>query len=250
MASRVVLITGANSGVGYGVTQVLASASEKFHVIMASRSLERATKAKAEIEASGIEGRLSTVQMDVTDPDSVGKAADRVGQEFGKVDVLVNNAGVASIDQDVLTRFRTCLTTNVIGTALVTAAFRPLLLKSSKPTSIYVSSGSGSLTRTANLMTSKLPIPGSTDAYQASKAALNMIALQERADYHEQGLKVFIVCPGFVRSNLRGTSPDLVSGWGLAKDPRTAGETMLSIIRGQRDADEGKFIHEDGIYPW
>ncbi|EXJ86167.1 hypothetical protein A1O1_06537 [Capronia coronata CBS 617.96] len=250
MASRIILITGANSGVGYAATQVLARASEQYHIIMASRSLEKATKAKSEIESAGIKGRLSTVQLDVTDQESIQKAATSVGQEFGKIDVLVNNAGVGNVDVDVATRFKACLTINTLGPALVSAAFRPLLLKSSTPTSIYVSSGGGSLARVADLTAAKPRAPGSPDAYQASKAALNMVALQERADFHDQGLKVFIICPGFVRSNLRGTSPELVSGWGMAKDPVTAGETLLSIIQGERDADEGKFIHKDGIYPW
>lgn len=139
----------------------------------------------------------------------------------------------------------------MLGPALVSAAFRPLLLKSSNPTSIYVSSGAGSLSRAADGTNAKLPAPGNPDAYSASKAALNMIALHERADFHDKGLKVFIMSPGFVRSNLRGTSPELVSGWGQAKDPRIAGETLLSIIQGERDADEGKFIHtQNGVFPW
>jgi NAD(P)-dependent dehydrogenase (short-subunit alcohol dehydrogenase family) len=217
---------------------------------MASRSLEKAKSAMSEIEAAGIKGQLSTVQLDVTDKKSIEQAVAIVQQEFGRLDVLVNNAAVGSRDPDVKTRFQLCMDTNVIGPAVVSAAFRPLLLKSSKPYSIYVSSGVGSLARASDPRSATYRSLSNGEAYRASKAALNMLALQESIEFSSTALKVFAFCPGFVRSNLRGESEDARSGWGAAGDPKLSGEGILSIMQGERDADAGQFVHKDGIYPW
>jgi len=83
-----------------------------------------------------------------------------------------------------------------------------------------------------------------------SKSALNMWALQESKELKEKGIKVFIMCPGLVRSNLRGKAEDMVSAGGNAGDPAVSGQTMLSIVEGKRDEDVGKFVHKDGLYDW
>ena len=241
---------GANSGVGFATAKVIACASEVFHVIMASRSLEKAKSAMSEIEAAGIKGLLSTVQLDVTDERSIEQAVALINQKFGRLDVLVNNAAVGSRDPDLKTRFQLCMDTNVIGPAVVSAAFRPLLLKSQKPYSIYVSSGIGSLARVSDPTSITYRGIPNGEAYSASKAALNMIALQESIVFSSTALKVFAVCPGFVRSNLCGPSEEARCGWGKAGDPQVSGELILSVIQGERDADAGQFIYRDGVYPW
>lgn len=140
--------------------------------------------------------------------------------------------------------------TNVVGPGVVAAAFRPLLLKSSKPYSIYISSLVGSLTLATDPTSPVYRNLSNGEAYRASKTALNMLAIQESVEYSDTALKVFAVCPGFVRSNLRGTSEEERNGWGDAKDPEIPGKLLLSIIQGERDADAGKFVHVDGVYPW
>ena len=140
-----------------------------------------------------------------------------------------------------------CLETNAIGAALVSDAFRPLLFKVPSPYSVYVSSGAGSLERAS------VPNPQSLlheDAYRASKAAMNMIAVDERTKHGPKGLNVYVMTPGFVVSNLRGTSEEERSGWGGAGDPDTAGKAILDIIEGRREGDAGKFLTRDGVYPW
>jgi len=234
--------------VGYAATKVIATASEDFHVIMACRSIEKAENAKKEIVGVGIKGALSTVQLDVTDKKSIEKAAEWVQTKFGKLDVLVNNAGIGNKDPDVKTRFQATFETNVIGPAMVAEAFRPLLLKSENPYAIYVSSGMGSLGLSSNADTFLVG-----DAYRASKAALNMVMLREWAQFKAKGLShVFAVCPGFVISNLRGKSEEARNGggFGQAGDPEDSGRLLLSIIEGKRDSDAGLFVHKDGTYPW
>lgn len=266
MSSRIVLITGeatsrttldgqslmikgANSGVGYATSQVLAQASKEFHVLMAGRSMEKLKAAKAEIEAAGgLKGQLTTLELDVTKEASIENALRQVETEFGQLDVLINNAAVGSIDNNPRTRFEAVFQTNILGPVLVTEAFRPLLLKSKNPYSIYVSSGAGSISSTAK--PSNYPEPPNADAYRSSKASLNMLAVYEYRTYKDNGLKVFPFCPGFVVSKLRGDEEEKMNPGGLAGDPRVSGESILSILQGERDADVGKFVHKDGVYDW
>ncbi len=217
---------------------------------MASRSLVKAKSAMSEIQAAGSKGPLSTVQLDVTNERSIEQAVIFVHQKFGRLDALVNNAAVGSRDPDVKTRLQLCMDTNVIGPAVVSATFRPLLLKSPKPYSIYVSSGAGSMARASDPTSMTYRSLSNGEAYRASKAALNMIALQESIEFSATALKVFAVDPRFVGSNLRGQSEEARSGWGKAGDPQVSGETILRVIKGERDADAGRFVNRDGVYPW
>jgi NAD(P)-dependent dehydrogenase (short-subunit alcohol dehydrogenase family) len=244
--------TGANSGIGFATSKVLVKASNTFHVIIASRSVEKAQAAQSEIEATGIKGTLSTIQLDVTDRKSIEAAAANVKEEFGRLDVLMNNAGVGSMGHDLQTGFKLCLETNVVGPAMISEAFRALLFKSKNPYSIYVSSGERTLLRNAAQVFTR---PGyenvrGSGAYQVSKAALNMLVVLEAGEYGPKGLKVFALSPGFVVSNLRGKSEEARTGWGKAGDPEVSGQIVLDIVQGRRDANVGSLIHKDGVYPW
>jgi len=255
MSLRTVLITGANSGVGLATIKVLTSASTDYHVIISARSISNAQIAKSEIEAENPRSasRLSIVQLDITDGASISRARDFVEKEFGHLDALINNAASGNGDPDVYTRYKICMDTNVVGPAVVADVFRPLLLKSSNPYSIFVSSGAGSFGRAIerfNGTRDKPPEPTNGGAYHVSKAALNMLALREHHAYVDKGLKVFAVSPGFVVSNLRGTSEELRTGWGKAGPASVAGETLLSILDGKMDADVGKLVYKDGVYDW
>lgn len=108
----------------------------------------------------------------------------------------------------------------------------------------------GSLARAADPTDPYYPGFPQGEAYRASKSALNMVALQEIAQLEGAPLKIFIMCPGLVRSNLRGKDEEAISAGGRAGDPADSGRLMLDIIQGGRDADIGKFIHSNGIYSW
>jgi NAD(P)-dependent dehydrogenase (short-subunit alcohol dehydrogenase family) len=230
----------------------LADTSADYHVILAGRNQDALERSKNEIEATGIKGTLSVVILDVTSEDSVEKAAAEVEKQFGKLDVLVNNAGLSDNtlpkEWSLKQKLDQILTTNVTGPAIVSQAFRPLLLKGSDAKSIYVTSGLGSLSNCSNPESKQYH--SKWTAYRTSKSGLNMWALQDYKELAPQGVKVFTFCPGLVRSNLRGPDEEFVSAGGNAGDPAVSGESILKIVKGERDADVGKFVHKDGVYPW
>ncbi|KAL9075860.1 MAG: hypothetical protein Q9161_001253 [Pseudevernia consocians] len=245
----IVLITGANSGIGYAASKVIASASPKYHVLMASRSLAKGESASAAVRApAGIKGQVSSIQLDVTDETSIAAAAARVESEHGRLDVLVNNAGIASKAATLKEQLQRTFDTNVIGAALVAQAFAPLLAKSPNPYLLHISSGLGSMTFASDKGRAEYGVD--IRPYRMSKAALNMLALQDAKVLGKQGVKVFAVCPGLVESNLRGEAAEERSAGGRAGDPEVSGETILGIMEGGRDADVGKFVYKDGVYPW
>lgn len=214
---------------------------------MTGRSLDKVNAAISEIKNGGAKATLSALQLDVTDEDSIKDAARAVDESHGRLDALINNAGVGCRVPDLKTRLTMCLTVNAIGSALVSDAFRPLLLRSKAPYSVYVSSGGGSFERNLQPSANKLAFD---EAYRISKAAQNMIAVREHMEYGVRGLKVFVMSPGCVVSNARGTSEEERNAWGAAGDPDVAGDTILRIVLGERDADVGKFVVKDGLYPW
>lgn len=229
---------------------MIASSAPKYHVIVAARSLSKAESAIESLRSSSkIQGTLSPLELDVTSEPSIHAAVQKVSADFnGRLDILINNAGISSKSPDLKTRFLDTYATNVVGVALTTDAFAPLLLKSSRPYLINVSSGLGSLRKASNPI--DLHYAVYTTAYRTSKAALNMLTIEQEKELGKKGVKVFAVCPGLVRSNLRGTKEEERSAGGRAIDPQVSGELILSVLEGKRDGDVGKFVFKDGVYPW
>lgn len=242
-------ILGANSGVGYATAKVLTAASADYHVIIGARNTAKGAEALKSLQSNpNTKGSLSTVHIDMTDKSSISAAAKQVEQEFGRVDALINNAGIYVASGDVDYELESQFKTNVVGAALTTRAFLPLLLKSTGAYLVYITSSLGSVTEAST--------PGSPFAafkgigYRVSKQAMNMVMVEEHKEFAPQGIKVFSVCPGLVESNLRGTAPEAVNAGGRARPAEDSGKMLLSVLEGDRDADVGKYLHFDGIRPW
>lgn len=240
---------GANSGIGFATAKTIVSALSDYHVIIGSRSLQNGQNALQEIQSSETtKGSLSSIQLDVTDATSIESAAKQIELEFGHLDVLINNAGVFSQAQSTKTAMEETFAVNCIGPALVAKAFNFLLMKSARPYSIFISSILGSLSEAADPTSPVHYYDGVT--YRMSKAALNMLVVQQHKLFGPKGIKVYAVCPGLVRSNLRGKSEEDVSAGGRAGDPIVPAEMILGITEGKRDADIGKFLRGERVLNW
>ncbi|KAJ5550857.1 hypothetical protein N7535_001204 [Penicillium sp. DV-2018c] len=242
----IILITGANSGIGYATTQILAE-HPNHHVIMGCRDLTKGEKALSQLQSANPKRTISLIQLDVEDDTSIAKAVDTVTQKFNRLDVLISNAGTGSVNLTGRAKLQEIFSVNVFGAMLVTEAFIPLLLKSEKPYMIQVSSSLGSL----GLATDKSYVAYAVtyDEYRMSKAALDMLTVQMHKRLQGR-VRVFAFCPGLVRSNLRGTDEASITANGVAGDPLDSGRGILSILLGERDEDAGGFVHRGGRYPW
>ncbi|ETN41073.1 uncharacterized protein HMPREF1541_03008 [Cyphellophora europaea CBS 101466] len=243
----IVLVTGGNNGIGLAACQLFATKSD-YHCIMASRSLDKGKKALESIQSSNPSGTVSLVQLDVTSDDSIAAAVEEVKAKHGRLDVLINNAGICPVEFS-RTLLRDCLETNTISPAVVTEAFAPLLLKSSSARLIYVTSALGSIEKRSDPTDFAYDAP--YKAYRISKAALNMLVACDAYEYKGQ-IKTFAFCPGFVITDLAGMREEKEQG-GVAKSPDGSARGLLAIAEGKRDEENGRFLHDEepgNLYPW
>jgi NAD(P)-dependent dehydrogenase (short-subunit alcohol dehydrogenase family) len=243
----IALVTGGNNGIGLATCQLFA-AQPNYHCVMASRSIEKGRKSMSDIQAKGSADAMSLVQLDITSDSSIAAAVEEVKTKHGRLDLLVNNAGVCPEDFSRST-MRDCLDTNAISPALVTQAFAPLLLKSSNPRLIYVSSQLGSITLRGD--PKNVAFEEDYRTYRTSKAALNMLVACDAWEYKDK-IKVFAFCPGYVITDLAGER-EAKEKAGIAKTADTSAQGLFAIAEGKRDQEAGKFLYDvecGNLYPW
>ena len=226
---------------------LLGSASN--HVFICSRTLEKGEAAIKDLKSRNLPGSMSLLHLDVTKEEHINAAADQIAKECGRLDVLINNAGIARSSAPKLgDQLRETMETNVIAVVNLTEAMAPLLEKSTKktPRIINISSGAGSITQRMN---PKGPYYKMMSIqYRTTKSALNMVSASQYVMYEEKGIKVFTFCPGFTVSNLGGPGHNTAENG--AKPTADAATAIVRVVNGERDDEAGKFIHESGSYPW
>lgn len=232
----------------------LSAASSEFHVLLGSRLVDKGEKALADLQSAygqSLKSPISVIQLDVCDQESIQSAKTEIETRFGKLDVLINNAGIIVYQQvDQLTALRQTFDTNVFAQQIVTESLEPLLRKSAKPYIIYISSEMGSITTRLDptFMFDKLR----GEPYRMSKAALNMLAACHRRNY-EDWCKVGAFNPGWCVSNLSGPQGLEMRKKGGARDPREPALEIANIVLGKRDEDiakNGMLDADGGILPW
>jgi NAD(P)-dependent dehydrogenase (short-subunit alcohol dehydrogenase family) len=193
---EVALVTGANRGIGLEVARQLAARG--YEVLLSARDGEKAAAAAAEVaESTG--GAVRALTLDVADPESIRAAAEQVQADPGRLDVLVNNAGVGS-DFGVsgtapdFDKVAVALETNFYGAYRLTVALLDLLRASQHPRIVNVSSGMGGVTE----------MGGWSPGYRVSKAALNAMTRILSAELSGNGFLVNSACPGFVNTEMGG----------------------------------------------
>lgn len=236
-ADTVALVTGANKGLGRETVRRLAELG--WTVLLGARDPERGQAAARELTRSG---DIRFVHVDVTSQKSVDAAAALVLNDFGRLDVLINNAGIiggtSSVEKTTAADFLACYGVNVLGPVRMTQAFLPLLRASSYPRVVMVSSGMGSITITSD--PDRVESTIQSLVYTSSKTALNMITSQYAKAL--PGILVNAADPGY-------TATDLNEHRGFQSvDEGT--EVIVELATSGPGGPTGGFFDRFGPVPW
>lgn len=229
----ITFITGANKGLGYETARRLTALGHT--VILGARDVQRGEAAAAKLGAR-------FVRIDVTDDASVAGAADDIAAHEGRIDTLINNAGITGphraapdlTGEDAALVFNT----NVLSVVRVTRAFLPLLGKSDAPAVINVSSGLGSfgLVHDPDRIESTVIAP----LYCASKSAVTMLTLQYARAL--PGIRFNAVDPGYTATDLNGNTGTQTVTEGT--------DAIVALATEEPAAGTGRFLDRSGTVPW
>ncbi len=237
---RVVLITGANKGLGKEIARQLGGLG--YTVVLTSRNEAAGKAVVEELRDAGCDAHVA--RLEVTNPDHIASVATYLEETFGKLDVLVNNAGIA-LEWDggptTAEKMRKTFEVNVIAPYMITEALIPLLTKSDDARVINHSSMLGSL-GTAETMwnqVSTFMAPG----YSASKAAINMITVIHAKRLAPQSIVVASAHPGWVKTDL-GTNA-------APMEVRDGAKTVVEMVTVSREEfPSGQMSHMGKRLPW
>jgi NAD(P)-dependent dehydrogenase (short-subunit alcohol dehydrogenase family) len=239
-AKKSVLITGANKGIGFEVAHQIGKAG--WTVLVAARNKALGKEAVAKLQAEGLD--VHFVHIDLGAPETAKAAAQIIQNQFGKLDVLINNAGInmqgdgppSKVDLGALDAI---MRVNYVGAVAVTQAMLPLLQRAGKAQVINVTSELGSVSLQTDPKWKFAPVK--LLAYCASKAALNMFTVQLAYEFRDGSIAVNAINPGYTATDLNGHS-----------GPQTVGEGAAEIVRvALLDAPvTGKFLETGGEIAW
>ncbi|CAL29136.1 SDR family NAD(P)-dependent oxidoreductase [Staphylococcus carnosus] len=232
---RVVLITGGNKGLGYETAKELKNKGYKVYI--GSRSEDRGKKAANELG-------VNCVQIDVTDVETLRNAAHEIREAEGRLDILINNAGISGdvkkVDEVTGADVERVYDTNVFGIVRTIHMFVPLLEQSEQPVIVNVSSGLGSFGMVTDPDTLESKV--NSLAYCSSKSAVTMLTVQ-----YAKGLpnmQVNAADPG-------PTNTDLVGDFSNNSKPASQGVVpIVKLATIDKNGPTGKFIGVDGEMPW
>lgn len=242
---RIALVTGANRGIGREIVRQLAATGH--HVLLSARDPERARTAAEELRAAG--RTVEPMHLDVTDAASVSDVHQAVEDRFGRLDVLVNNAGIRVEpygrvpSAQPLELWRETFETNLFGMVVTTTTLLPLIRRSVAGRIVNVSSLLGSVTThsdphsyTYSEKFKALP------AYSASKSGVNSWTAHLAYELRDTTVRVNAVHPGYTRTDMNDGDGDL--------DVADGARTAVLMAQGNADVPQGSYRHLDQVVPW
>lgn len=237
---KIALVTGANKGIGFEIAAGLGALG--WSVGVGARDDSRRAEAVARLQAAGVDA--FGVPLDVTDDASVTAAAQLIEGRAGRLDALINNAGVTGSAEQLPTKVdldtvRRVVETNVIGVIRVTNTLLPLLRRSPSPRIVNMSSGVGSLTRQTDPAGDSGPI---SVAYSPSKSFLTAVTVQYAKELADTSILINAACPGFVATDL--------NGFRGTRTPAQGAAIAISLATLPDDGPTGGHFDDEGVIPW
>lgn len=231
---KLVLVTGCNRGIGLAACDSLLS---KGHLVIAtSRDKKKGAKAIKELQEKYPKAKIKLVKLDVSNQRDVNRCYNQIVKEFGKLDCLINNAGILyneNVAATTNTQLDKTLQTNLVGPFMMCRKFLPLLKKSKDPKIINVTSQLGSLENSGIDFA----------AYRIAKTGLNSLTRTLHFDQQteKKKIKVFCVCPGWVHTDMGGP-----------RAPRTPEQGASSILFPfySKTAKSGSYLQDGKKLPW
>lgn len=238
---KIALITGANKGLGFETARQLAN--QNFKVLIGARDETRGREAAEKLQNEGFDSEF--ISIDVTDEKTLHTAAKYIEETFGKLDVLVNNAGIAveygaEPGEINLETIRRTFETNFFGVIAATRAFLPLVKKSESGRIVNVSSGLGSFANNTNSdwdFAAVKPI-----GYNSSKAALNMFTVILAHELKDTKIRVNSADPGYTATDLNHNSG--------TKTVEQGASIIFDLATLPDDGATGGYFDDQGIVPW
>ena len=228
---RVALVSGANRGIGRQVAAELADLG--YRVVVGSRDLDKGEEAARDIGENAVARRL-----DVTDEQSIAGCIAWIAEEYGRLDVLVNNAGIvgggwstSAVDVD-LDQVRKTLETNLYGAWRLVQEALPLMRRNGYGRIVSVSSGMGQLA----------DMGGHSPAYRVSKTGLNALTRILTAELGDENVLVNSCCPGWVRSDMGGPN--------APRSLEEGADTVVWLATLPDDGPRGGFFRDRRPIPW
>jgi len=240
---KVAVVTGGNRGIGLEISRQLAA--KGFHVLLTARSAAKGSAAARSLQRAGLD--VGFHKLDVTDTASIGRLASYIRKKYGRVDVLVNNAGIyldgggwdasgESISESALSesvdKVRTTMETNLLGPYQLCQALLPMMAKRRDGRVVNVSSGSGQLS----------DMGGREAAYRMSKTALNAMTRIFAAELKGKGVLVNALCPGWVKTDMGGPN--------AKRSVAQGADTAVWLATLKKGGPTGGFFRDRKSIPW
>jgi len=233
--SRVALVTGANRGMGLEACRQLAVLD--YRVLLGSRNLDAGKQAAASLPS----GRVEAVQLDVTSTVDIAALVRHIDQNYGRLDVLINNAGImidgddghspAILEADI-ERVEQSLKANTLGPIMLINAMLPLMQRVDDARIVNISSGMGQLS----------DMGGNYPGYRLSKTALNAMTRIYAAELDPGKFRINAVCPGWVRTDMGGSNADLSLQQGV--------DTAIWLATSEDAKHSGGFFRQRELIDW
>jgi len=229
----VAVVTGGNRGIGFEIARQLGRRGAQ--VVLTARDRKAGEAAAAKLRDEGL--KVQSLPLDVTEAAGAKALADALERDFGRVDVLVNNAGIMSksdapaleVGADVV---RELFETNALGSLRVAQALAPLLRKSDRGRIVNMSSGMGALEGN----------DGGWAAYRLSKTALNGVTAVLAAELKPDRIAVNSMCPGWVRTDMGGPN--------ATRDVAAGADTAVWLALDAPQSLTAKFVRDRKVIPW